>query len=84
MDFVGLTSTIHYVAPRCVDDYFQESGRAERVNHQHPPSTGRPLTHQSGKTGAIHVMSNLLQSEGTLKTLLTAVGTCCYRTLIML
>ena len=28
VDFIGLTSTIHYSAPRCVDDYFQESGRA--------------------------------------------------------
>ena len=28
--FVGLTSTIHYGGPRCVDDYFQESGRAGR------------------------------------------------------
>ena len=30
VDFVGLTSTIHYGAPRCVDDCFQESGRAGR------------------------------------------------------
>ena len=30
VNFVGLTSTIHYGAPRCIDDYFQESGRAGR------------------------------------------------------
>ena len=30
IDCVGLTQTIHYGAPRCIDDYFQESGRAGR------------------------------------------------------
>ncbi len=30
IDCVGLTQTIHYGAPRSIDDYFQESGRAGR------------------------------------------------------
>ena len=30
VNFSGLTSTIHYGAPRFLDDYFQESGRAGR------------------------------------------------------
>ncbi len=34
VNFVGLTSTIHYGAPRCIDDYFQESGRAGRGGEQ--------------------------------------------------
>ena len=29
VNFVGLRATIHYGAPRSLDDYFQESGRAE-------------------------------------------------------
>ena len=32
--FVGLDSTIHYGAPRSIDDYFQESGRAGRDGKQ--------------------------------------------------
>ena len=34
VNFVRLTSTIHYGAPRCIDDYFQESGRAGRGGEQ--------------------------------------------------
>lgn len=30
MDFAGLHTVIHYGAPRSIDDYFQESGRAGR------------------------------------------------------
>ncbi len=30
IDCVGLTQTIHYGAPRSIDDYFQECGRAGR------------------------------------------------------
>ena len=30
VNFVGLNTTIHYGAPRSIDDYFQESGRAGR------------------------------------------------------
>ena len=30
VNFVGLNRIIHYGAPRCIDDYFQESGRAGR------------------------------------------------------
>ena len=33
---MGLNSTVHYGAPRSVDDYFQESGRAGR--------SGQPAT----------------------------------------
>ena len=36
VDFVALTRTIHYCAPRCIDDYFQKSSRAGRG--------GEPLT----------------------------------------
>ena len=31
VNFVGLRATIHYGAPRSLDDYFQESGRAGRA-----------------------------------------------------
>ncbi len=31
IDCVGLTQTIHYGAPRSIDDYFQECGRAGRA-----------------------------------------------------
>ena len=30
VNFVGLNTTIHYGAPRCIADYFQKSGRAGR------------------------------------------------------
>ena len=30
VNFAGLNTIIHYGAPRCIDDYFQESGRAGR------------------------------------------------------
>ena len=30
VNFVGFNTNIHYGAPRCIDDYFQESGRAGR------------------------------------------------------
>ncbi len=30
VNFVGLYVTIHYGGPQSVEDYFQESGRAER------------------------------------------------------
>lgn len=31
VDFSGLTRIVHYGAPRTIDDYFQESGRAGRT-----------------------------------------------------
>ena len=31
VNFVGLRATIHYGAPRSLDDYFQESGRTGRA-----------------------------------------------------
>ena len=34
VNFVGLGTIIHYGAPRCIDDYFQESGRAGRGGEQ--------------------------------------------------
>ena len=34
VDFKGLDCTIHYGAPRSLDDYFQESGRAGREGQQ--------------------------------------------------
>ena len=44
VDFKGLDCTIHYGAPRSLDDYFQESGRAGREgNNQHQQSTGNLL-----------------------------------------
>ena len=36
VNLIGVNATIHYGAPRCFDDYFQESGRAGRFNE---PST---------------------------------------------
>ena len=34
VDFTGLNSTVHYGAPRSIEDYFQESGRAGRSGQQ--------------------------------------------------
>ena len=34
VSFIGLTTTVHYGAPRSLDDYFQESGRAGRRGEQ--------------------------------------------------
>ena len=39
VDFAGLNTTIHYGAPRTVDEYFQESGRAGRNEQQLATST---------------------------------------------
>ena len=32
VNFSGITRIIHYGAPRTIDDYFQESGRAGRTD----------------------------------------------------
>ena len=34
VDFAGLNATVHYGAPRSIEDYFQESGRASRSGQQ--------------------------------------------------
>ena len=38
VNFVGLRTTIHYGAPRSLDDYFHESGQAGRAGE---PSTSK-------------------------------------------
>ncbi len=45
IDCVGLTQTIHYGAPRSIDDYFQECGRAGRGGE---PSTSTMYWKPSG------------------------------------
>ena len=62
MNFVDLTSAIHYGAPRNMDDYFQESSHAGR-NGKQAPSTiywtpaDAPLHHDSTNPHDLEVVA---------------------------
>ena len=71
MNFVGLTTTIHYDAPRNIDDYFQESGRASCNGEQASSTiywtpTDAPLHHDSTNPHDLEVVAVRRYLENTL------------------
>ena len=77
-NFVGLNTTTHYGSPRCIDDYFQESGRTERSGEK---STS--TIYWTPTDGPVRKDLSNPQDAVNLKMFLTVEGSFLCRTSIM-